>query len=166
MNTNYLSRLHREKKILFLIALDKSNPAHVIQLKDIFNNIAVKNRNYVFSYLDLRDDESLLRFFTKNTGGKIILYNFLMGKHYLLDKLDDDVKFSEELDGLIKLLENDEIVWTSGYPLEDFLARLGINISRTNLMIFTLGLFTFIIIFLITCFCKLAGENTGKIKEE
>jgi hypothetical protein len=163
MNTNYLSRLHREKKILFLVALDKSNPAHVMQLKDIFNNIAVKNRNYVFSYLDSKDDASLLRFFTKNTGAKIILYNFVIGKHYLLDKLEEDVEFSSELDDLIKHLNNDEILWTSGYPLEDFLTRLGIKISRTNLMILTLGLFTFLIIVLITFMCRFVGE---KEKEE
>ena len=162
MDNNYLSRLLREKKTLFLIAIDKTNPEHVMQLKDIFNNVALKNRRYVFSYLDAREDTHLLRFFTKEKSAKIIVYSFEIGKHYILDVSGENTQFSSELDKLVRRYKDDDILWTTGYPLEDFLNRMGFNVSRTNLMIMTLGVFTFLVILLINCTCKYVDINKEK----
>lgn len=158
LENEYLTRIQKDKKILLVAAIYKSKTSHVNFLNNFFHNIAIKNRNYVFTYLDAKQDAHLLQFFNiKNEDiPKIIIYDFAQGKHFI-DKYSylEDANAMENLNDLIQKIQLDEIEWTTGYAFEDFLHKIGINISRNNLMIVLIGFVTFGLICFIICTCSI-----------
>ena len=79
----------------------------------------------------------------------IIIYDFKKGKYHLGAFTDN-----ESLEKLIYDYDNNNLIWTTGYFLEDFLNnKLGLNINRNYLISFFMILFSIIIIFgCIWCF--------------
>lgn len=156
LDSNYLHRLQINKVTLIIAAIYNDQVSHVNFLDDFLYNIAMHKREYVFAYLDAREDAYLLNFFNllPEMVPKIIIYNFKKGKYYI----DKDSNFMDEntmeiLKNLVNKLDNDDIKWTTGYILEDFLSNLGVNVSRNSLLIIVMLCFTIILISgLISCF--------------
>jgi thiol-disulfide isomerase/thioredoxin len=174
----YLSRVGKDKKILIIAAINKSDINHINFLNNFFHNIALRKRNLVFTYLDIKEDSHFLQFFKigkeELNNPKIIFYDFYQGKHYIdkfnlieqasnIDKDHDKLIYLNEL---IEKIETDEIPWTTGYILEDIIHKFGFKISRTGLMTLTIGVITFVLIIIIMCTCSVIEKNQMMRKEE
>lgn len=178
LDNNYLSRVGKDKKILIIAAIIKSDSNHINFLNNFFHNIALRNRHLVFTYLDVKEDSYFLEFFKiakeELNNPKIILYDFYQGKHYI-DKFEINEKGSNlyqdqdkliYLNELIHKIETNEIPWTTGYIIEDIINKFGFKISRTGLMTLTIGVITFVLIIIIMCTCSLIEKNQMMKKEE
>ncbi len=157
LDEGYLARIKRDKKILLFAVVHTKEISHINFLKTFFHNIAFTNRNHVFSYLDAIEDESFLKFFNLNDKDlpKVVIYDFSRGK-YFIDNYSylNDENAMTKLSALIKSIEDDEIRWTSGYVLEDFLNQIGLNVPRNVMLVVFLFVFIMICFVLIILLCS------------
>lgn len=175
INSHYIKRLQNENKTLFLFAinsadfLDKKNEggnrANKIENIEIFKNeiksFSKKNREYIFSYFDYEGDSYLTNFFKLNKEKLpcLILYDFLNRRYFIdysdfksFDQLNESLMYIKN-----SLLEN-KINWAHGNWIQEFLAKLGINVTERGSLIILGCLFIFILIILIVIiFCF--GDN-------
>lgn len=171
LDENYLSRVKRDKRILFIAAIFTKEITHIHFLKTFLHNVAFVKRKYVFSFLDANEDQNILRFFNLNSKDipKIVIYDFSIGKYFIdnFSYLNDEDSMTK-LNNLIGNIENGNIRWTSGYLLEDFLETMGIKISRNILLVIFLFVVTLIFIVLGIVLCNFLDKITEvrKIKKE
>lgn len=122
----------------------------------------------MFTYLDANEDLHLLQFFKLKSSDipKIIIYDFARGK-YFIDSYSylEDPNSMTKLNELIERISTDvDIKWTTGYLIEDVLSNLGINLSRSTMIILFMGVVTIFIITLIILSCVLIEKYEKKKK--
>jgi hypothetical protein len=171
LDENYLSRIKRDKRILFIAVIFTKEIPHIHFLKTFLHNVAFVNRKYIFSYLDAIEDQNILRFFNLNSQDipKIVIYDFYKGKYFIdnFSYLNDEDAMTK-LNNLIGNIENGHMKWTSGYLLEDFLDSMGIKISRNVLLVIFLFVVTLIFIVLGLVLCNFLDKiiKVRKIKKQ
>ena len=151
-DSKYLFKLLRLKKTIFIFNIDKKKLSSLPRLIASIQKILIQRRDLIFGYLDIYEDKSMLSFYKINEeilDSTIIIYDFKKGKYHLGAFTDN-----ESLEKLIYDYDNNNLIWTTGYFLEDFLNnKLGLNINRNYLISFFMILFSIIIIFgCIWCF--------------
>jgi hypothetical protein len=150
-----------------IAAIYRNEISHINFLNNFFHNIAIKNRKYVFSYIDTKEDFHLLQFFNLRSDNlpKIIIYDFSKGK-YFIDNFshheDEHNNSMIKLNELVQNIEAGNLKWTTGYLIDDILSMMGISISRTSMTIIFIGLFTTIIVILIICCLSLFQADEEK----
>ena len=95
--------MHKLKKTVIILTLNKQSISHVHQIMNMIQNIAIARRDLIFAYLDIEEDVSLITFFKiKNfIDESVIVYNFEIGKYYL-DNYKDEMRIKD----IIERLEN------------------------------------------------------------
>lgn len=188
LDQNYLTKIQREKKIMIIAAINRSDNQHISFLNNYFHYQALENReNLIFSYLDFKEDKYFFNFFNidlskfsnenKNSieyeidlKPIIIIYNFKINKFYVdPNSFSDEKNYlrisdNKQLKALIENIEKNNIRWTSGYLLEDiFTDILGSDVSREKLLMIYSGIF-FVILGVIVIFVCSCFEEKGKKK--
>lgn len=172
LDDSYLTRIKRDNKILFILAILTKDISHINFLKTFFHNVAFVNRKYVFSYLDAVEDITFLKYFNLNQKDipKVVIYDFSKGKYFIDDYsyLNDDDAMSK-LNELIRNIETGGIRWTSGYLIEDVLDGMGVKVSRKVLLLVFVFLVAFIFIVTAILLCsfmeRISKENVDKKKK-
>ena len=124
-------------------------------------NIALNRRDIVFGYINIDTDYHLIEYFhiKKNIDESIIFYDFKKGKYYI-----DNYKDSTRVEYLIDLMDKNKINWKSGYFIEDFLYKFGINIDRSILLLGFIIILSIIIIFIFLFICLFIEKIDKKLK--
>ena len=147
-DNKYLFKLMKLKKTIIIFVIDKKKLSALPRLISKIQRILLKRRDLIFGYMDLNEDISMLSFFNIKSNvldETMIIYDFQKGRYHL--------SHFEELEKEIEDLDSGILKWKSGYFIEDFLGKLGINVNRGVLMLVFFGIFTIIIIFgCIFCF--------------
>ena len=162
-NKNYLNKMHKLQKTVIIMTLHRGLISHVNHIMTIVQNIARNRRDLIFSYIDTEEDKDLIKFFNikKFVNDSLIVYDFKLGKYYL-DNYRDEMRIHE----IIKMIDNDEIEWKSGYFIEDFLYGMGITIDR-KIIIFTVFVILSIIVILVAiCICNFINFLDKKSKKD
>ncbi len=154
LDNQYLDKIEKTRSIVVIAAINKKNVEHVGFLENYFYDIAIKRRDYIFTYLDIVEDKYLLQFFRLGNinGIRIILYNFGKGKYCI------DLNDSPDLESMEYLINNiDQLKWTTGYFIEDMLNSFGIELNRNILLTAFFAVICFIAICCFICFCQIAN---------
>jgi hypothetical protein len=170
-----MTKIQREKKILVLALVVARNSHHINFLKSLFHSHAENKRKYVFSYVDVTEDDNLVKFFGINKelfeNPKIVVYNFNQGKYFISEELmcENISEIEKNLNDILNNLDWNQIKWTSGYLIEEILHKFGINVDRNILLvIFLLGFMLVLICVIIgLCYClEKVSNSSKKIKQK
>jgi hypothetical protein len=154
LDNQYLDKIEKTKTIVSIAAINKKNVEHVAFLENYYYDIALKRRDYIFTYLDQIEDKYLLQFFKLGMidGIRIILYDFGRGRYYLDNSDNPDF---ESMNKLINNVEN--LKWTTGYLIEDLFNSLGIEPSRNLLLFIFFAIITIIVMCCFIFICQIAN---------
>ena len=158
---NYLKKMNDEKKTICVFALKKNKYSSVQTIMAFIQNIALNRRDIVFGYINIDTDYHLIEYIhiKKNIDESIIFYDFKKGKYYI-----DNYKDSTRVEYLIDLMDKNKINWKSGYFIEEFLYKFGINIDRSNLLNGFFFILLIIIIFIFLFICLFIEKIDKKLK--
>ena len=158
---NYLNKLNKEKKTICIFTLKKNKYSSIQTIMTFILNIALNRRDIVFGYINIDTDYHLIEYFhiKKNLDESIIFYDFKKGKYYI-----DNYKDSTRVEYLIDLIDKNKINWKSGYFIEDFLYKFGINIDRSILLLGFIIILSIIIIFIFLFICLFIEKIDKKLK--
>ena len=159
----YINKMHKLKKTVIILTLNKKSISHVHQIMNMIQNIAIARRDLIFAYLDIEEDVSLITFFKiKNfIDESVIVYNFEIGKYYL-DNYKDEMRIKD----IIAMIDNKEIQWKSGYFIEDFLNSFGVSVDRKYIIFITFVVMAIIAIAVTMCICNVINIVDNKFKKE
>ena len=159
---NFLNKLEKEKKTICIFTLKKNKYTSIQTIMTLIQNIALKRRDIVFGYINIDSDYHLIEYFhiKKNIDESVIFYDFKKGKYYV-DNYKDS---STRVEYLIDLLDKNKINWKSGYFIEDFLYKFGINIDRNILLFGFIIILSLIIIFVFLFICLFIEKIDKKLK--
>jgi hypothetical protein len=124
-------------------------------MSTIFTTTALKNRDYVFVYIDSNQDTNLFNYF--KVGGELpqlIAFDFENRYHY--------IQHNNKVDELLTKLKTNNIQWSTGNWFEDILlTNFGFKLTQTFMMYFLGGSFVVLIVLLIgVIFC--CGESNSE----
>lgn len=184
INASFIKRLQSENRILFLFALlnlsNNNTPSSPLQknqttlseFESLIKPISKANRNFIFSYFDVDQDNYLSSFFKLNKSNLpcLILYDF-SNRRYAIDY--SNYNSAESLkENILKIkndLEANRLQWAHGNWLQDFLAKLGLNLTERGSLILLGCLFVFILlvlIFVMFCFGDKNDEELEAVKKK
>jgi hypothetical protein len=154
LDNQYLDKIEKTRSIVAIAAINKKNVEHVAFLENFYYDIAIKRRDYIFTYLDIVEDKYMLQFFRLGNidGIHIILYDFGNGKYYIDDNEIPDL---ESMESLINNIE--QLKWTTGYFIEDLMNYFGIESSQNVLLTLFFGVISMMAIFCMICVCQIAN---------
>lgn len=173
LNSGYIKKLQNENRILFLFALSNvSNDDNgklsqtdisFCEFKKLTKIISKKNRDIIFSFFDIDQDSYLSNFFKLNKSKVpcLIIYDF-SNRKYIIDYSDYKSidSFKENVLNMKLKLETNNIQWIHGNWIQDFLSRIGINLSERGSLIFLGCIFiAILIILIIVLFCFGDGND-------
>jgi hypothetical protein len=155
LDSGYIKRLQKENKLAIIAALDLLKNDHRLWMSTIFTTTALKNRDYVFVYIDSNQDTNLFNYF--KVGGELpqlIAFDFENRYHY--------IQHNNKVDELLTKLKTNNIQWSTGNWFEDILlTNFGFKLTQTFMMYFLGGSFVVLIVLLIgVIFC--CGESNSE----
>ena len=167
LDTKYLNKLVKTDKTLILAVIISTEVSHIKFLKDSFYNLAIKYRKFVFSYINVKEDSSLLEFFKLDLSKvpQVLSYDFSQGNFNvnILNHYDNySIQMENHMDSLIK----DNVVFSTGYLLEDALIKLGFKKNR-RVILSIIGISIIFCFFFFLLYCLFGCSelcNRKKIK--
>ncbi len=150
---NFIRRLQTEMKTLVIAAIDNKSLSNLNFLNSTFKQIALENRNYVFSNLDYDEDYDILSHLrvSKSENPVVIIYNF-SNRRFFVDSFVYTMNEQENASHLISLIEklnNNELRFSAGNWIEDLLESMGIKLNHTTVVALVIGSFAICLIFFI-----------------
>lgn len=172
LNMNFIRRLQSEKKTLVIAAIDNKSIYNRNFLNSSFKKVALENRNYVFSNLDYDEDTDILSHLrvSKSENPVIIIYNF-SNRRFFVDNFVysfNEDENTNHLNSILFKLNNNELYFSSGNWIEDFLESIGIKLNHTTVIALVIGSFAVcLIIFMILLFyCSDTNEETQSLQKD
>jgi hypothetical protein len=166
LDSGYIKRLQKEEKTLIMVAISVKNSVHVGFVENILSEVSIKNRKYVFAFIDIDQDSYLVNYFKINANDlpKVIIYDFKEKVFYVDNESNSHTVYENEessmrhLQNLINLLQNNKLKWSTGNMLEDILAKFGLRLNQATMTYILGGCFALIVVIMIIVifYC---GEN-------
>jgi hypothetical protein len=145
-----------EKKIMLMVAISDRNSIHKSIIDSILPQISIKNREYVFTFIDVETDSHLVGYFKININDlpKIVVYDF-NEKLFYVDNGPNDSIYSEQQTIILNFLKiineikNGNLNWSTGSFFEDLFLKIGIKFDQKTILYIFCGCFILLIILII-----------------
>jgi len=154
-----------------MIAISVKNSLHSGLIENVISEISIKNRKYIFAFIDIDEDAHLVSYFKLNLNDipKLIIYNFKDSVYYIDEGAQHSVYNTEEsafdhFSKVIIQIEKDLIVFSTGNIFQDFLAKLGIKLNETIIVYILGGCIMLIIIILVIVIFYCGNENENVLQ--
>jgi hypothetical protein len=160
----YIKKLQKEGKMAIIAAVDILKNDHRLWISTTFTTDALKNRDFVFTYIDKSQDAYMFNYFGVGESSlpQLIIYDFENRYHFKHD--------NNNVDSLISLVKHNghNLVWSTGSWFDDFLMKFGIRLNSTTIAYILGGLFIVMLVALITIMlcCTDASEEDVKAPGE
>jgi hypothetical protein len=142
---------------MILTAVSVKNTIHMNFIENTLPEISNKNRNFIFTYIDVEIDSYLTSYFKINTSQlpRIVVYDFKEKLFYVdnpinLEEINSsEESFIENIYTIIKKVKNNNLIWSTGNWFEDILLKFGIKFTQTTIMYILGVLFALIVLIMI-----------------
>jgi hypothetical protein len=170
MDQRYIKRLQSDNKTLIIVALNTNDRAHNF-VHDLLLRLAMSNTKYLFSYLDLNEDQHFSNYFGLKfqDSPKVVIYNFAKNKYFVDNKNIQEMKtadnkvsekaFEKNLYDLIDRIEKNSIIMFTGSFFDDLFAKMGFEITEGQVQYIVIGFFVFVVLFLLIAICFFNDKN-------
>jgi hypothetical protein len=161
LDSSYIKKLQKENKTAILAALDLLKNDHRLWLSTIFTTSALKNRKFVYAFIDRNEkrDANLFNYFkiADISQPQLILFDFEQRYHHVHE--------NNNIDELIQRYDNGILDWSTGNWFEDILLKFGIQLSHNFIIYFLIIAFVLLIGLLITLVFCCGDSITDEEKE-
>ena len=116
-----INKFYETKNILFILYTNPNKTENILILKNLYS-IQNKNKNFKFSFIDIRTDSKMLKFFKIENINKtgIIIYNFKNRYFYINENINNN-NVNETINNIIIEINNNKINWNTNSFLEKIL---------------------------------------------
>lgn len=163
---------------MIMTSIQSRNSIHMNIVENILPIISARNRQFVFTYIDIEQDNYLVNYFKINTSQlpNVIVYDFEDRKFYVDNSsIYDEQNPSEEViinkvNRIIEDVKSEKVIWSTGNWFEDVLLRFGVKMNQHTMMYILAACFVMIVIIMVVIifFCGEKGdtEQTAQFIEE
>ena len=169
IDTVFLKEMKDDPRIILMLITYPSNEDVKIFLNNVYKNIALRYRRYVFGYVDYEEEKDIPKYFNVQLFSenelKIVVYDYEKEMHYInslifiLNERSEKL-ISQNIEWIAASIPKLEL--TSGSGMKDFLYKFGLlNMSPTKQIIVILSiLFGFLGLMILLAFCC-SKKNIG-----